>query len=362
MSRTLVSIVIAVSVAFFVSLGMAAEPSLKPVPDPLTQSAAPASKAAPPRPSMAPEGGVPRFYGSSPYATQPGYGPSHSAFATPPRPDAGKQVRVVIRLKNLPATDAAKAINEFLQSETQPRPPHPTPFPASAASVKIVAEPVSNSLLIGGRPEMVDEVKRIASDLDVPQPAVSIEVVIGEAPAAKAKPAEGPKPDRAAAAPPGAGPVRLMAQPPPMETIARVRLTTLDNQAAFVQVGQRIPHFGSVYTAGTGGKEKQPGLTNLGLIVGVTPRVSPDGPIFMEIDVEKSQLGPEQEGVPIAVAGSQVVRAPRIETTLMQTTVRAADGQTIVLGSVAARGKQDKELVIVLTPHIVDGEKVRKPK
>jgi hypothetical protein len=82
----------------------------------------------------------------------------------------------------------------------------------------------------------------------------------------------------------------------------------------------------------------------------------------MEIDVEKSQLGPEQEGVPIAVAGSQVVRAPRIETTLMQTTVRAADGQTIVLGSVAARGKQDKELVIVLTPHVVDGEKVRKPK
>ena len=349
MSRICVSVVVAVWIAVFTASAIAAEPGASVSFRSGAKDPAGASKASP-KPTAAAEPAVPRY--ANPYSPYP----------PQPRPDVGKQVRVVYRLKNVPATDAAKAITEFLGSEMQPRGPQRMAFPgASAPSVKIVAEPVSNSLLIAGRSEMVDEVRKIAGELDVPQPAVAIEVVIGEAPAGKVKPAESPKPDRAVASS-GAGSLRVMTEPPPMETIARVRLMTLDNQAAYIQLGQRIPLFGSVYTAATGGKEKQPGLTNVGLILGVTPRVSPDGPIFMEVDVEKSQLGPEQEGVPIAVAGNQVVRSPRIETTLVQTTVRVSDGQTIVLGSIAARGKQDKELFLVLTPHVLDGEKAKKPR
>jgi Flp pilus assembly secretin CpaC len=37
------------------------------------------------------------------------------------------------------------------------------------------------------------------------------------------------------------------------------------------------------------------------------------------------------------------------------------DGKTIILGSIARQGKTDKELVIILTPHIIPPEGGRKP-
>jgi type II secretory pathway component GspD/PulD (secretin) len=227
--------------------------------------------------------------------------------------------------------------------------------------VKIVPEPVSNSLLISGRPPLVDEVQKLVSDLDTAPPTVLIEVVIGEAPAGNAKPAEGAKPDSKAPASASSGTFRAVAKPPQMETTARLQLATLDNQAAFMHIGQRIPLFAGLSAPKGGAKEKEPTLANVGLILGVTPRVSPDGPVFMEIDVEDSRLGTEQEGIPIAVPGGQVVRTPRIETTTVQTTVRVPDGETIVLGSIARRGKSDKELFILLTPHVLEREKSKKP-
>ena len=79
-------------------------------------------------------------------------------------------------------------------------------------------------------------------------------------------------------------------------------------------------------------------LENVGLILGVTPRISPDGLVVMEIDAEKSEVGPEAEGIPVSIAANgQVIRSPRIDTTTAQTTVSAMDGQTIVLGGLITK-------------------------
>ena len=51
-----------------------------------------------------------------------------------------------------------------------------------------------------------------------------------------------------------------------------------------------------------------------------------------------------------------------IETTQVQTTVRVPNGQTIVLGSITERGNPGKEIFIVLTPHVLDAEKAKKPR
>ena len=78
--------------------------------------------------------------------------------------------------------------------------------------------------------------------------------------------------------------------------------------------------------------------TQTGMILGVTPRITPDGMVVMEIDANKSEVGPESEGIPIFVStGGQVVRQPRIDITLAQTTVAAPDGQTVVLGGLIRR-------------------------
>ena len=101
-------------------------------------------------------------------------------------------------------------------------------------------------------------------------------------------------------------------------------------------------------------------MENVGLIVSLTPRISSDGVVVMVIDVEQSQLAPDKEGTPISVAGDKVVRTPRTDTTTVQTTVRIPNAQTVILGSVARQGKVDKEMVIIVTPHVIGLDAAKK--
>ena len=75
------------------------------------------------------------------------------------------------------------------------------------------------------------------------------------------------------------------------------QITTLDNQTAYIQIGQRVPRItGSMSPQlATGGIFNTFDMIYVGLILGVTPRMSPEGMVVMEIDAEKSSLAPEAE-------------------------------------------------------------------
>jgi general secretion pathway protein D len=122
----------------------------------------------------------------------------------------------------------------------------------------------------------------------------------------------------------------------------------------------------------------------VGIILRVQPRVSPDNLIVMTVDAEKSELGPEAEGIPISInTVGEVIRSPIYNTTLAQTTVQAVEGQTAVIGGLITSRKEQThrrvpflanlpivgnlfrydlvaqrrtELLIVLTPHIIRSE------
>src|SRR3972149_1762283 len=72
------------------------------------------------------------------------------------------------------------------------------------------------------------------------------------------------------------------------------------------------------------------------------PRISHDGRVVVQLTTEKSEVGPEAEGIPISVsAGGQVVRAPRINATTAVTTVSALSGQTVVLSGLLTNRRED---------------------
>lgn len=176
-----------------------------------------------------------------------------------------------------------------------------------------------------------------------------------------------------------------------LDVLSRPQIMTLDNQPAFIQVGQRVPRITDTQTTQVG-QTNSVVLENVGLILGVTPRISPDDLVVMEIDAEKSSLGPEAEGIPISfTAAGAVIRSPRIDTTLAQTTISAADGQTVVLGGLITNSKSQTqrkvpwlgdvplvgrlfrydgmvrrktELLIIMTPHVVrsqeDADRIRR--
>lgn len=178
--------------------------------------------------------------------------------------------------------------------------------------------------------------------------------------------------------------IRALQESRRLEVLSRPQIMTLDNQPAFIQVGQRVPRVTAATIDEQTGQQITTTLENVGLILGVTPRISPDGIVVMEIDAEKSEMGPEEEGIPIFISTTgEVLRSPRINNTTAQTTVSAVDGQTVILGGLITKSKSDihrkvpflgdlpllgdlfrydatvvkrAELLIIMTPHIVQTE------
>ncbi len=184
--------------------------------------------------------------------------------------------------------------------------------------------------------------------------------------------------------------IRAMQEDRRMRILSRPLVRTLDNQPAYIQVGQRVPRIIGT-TLGVNGQSNQISLENVGLILGVTPRISPDGNVVMEIDAEKSKVGPEDEGIPVGTSvDGTVIRSPRVDTITAQATVSVADGETVVLGGMIAteietiarrapyladipvlghlfrydfKTERRAEMLIILTPHVIrnqaDAERIK---
>jgi type II secretion system protein D len=172
--------------------------------------------------------------------------------------------------------------------------------------------------------------------------------------------------------------IRALKESRRLDVLSRPQVMTLDNQPAYIQVGKRVPRI-TATTINSWGQSNSIVLENVGLIMGVTPRISPDGMVVMEIDAEKSELDPTQ-GIPVSFSGDRTITSPVINLATAQTTVSAADGQTVVLGGMITKNTSTTkrripylsnvpvlgqlfrydldtetrtELLIILTPHVV---------
>lgn len=353
-----------------------------------------------------------------------------------------KRKTQVFRLKNAPANDVATAINSYLTNERQVRQLNVNVFSTFeflSKEVVIVPETVSNSLIVSATPEYYDQIVEIITQLDERPPMVLIQVLIAEVQLSNTDEfgielgIQDPILfDRSVAGVPGflfnsTGPlgnntsapssdvvgaqaisnfgvgrsnstlgfggmvlsassdavsvlIRALRQKRRLDVLSRPQVMALDNQAAFIQVGQQVPTVtGTSVTQYA--QVNSVSYTNTGLILLVRPRISPDGQVVMEINAEKSDVGPESEGIPISIsAGGQIIRSPRINTTRAQTTISAGDGQTVILGGLITKSRSTTnrripglsdipilrhlfrydiddgsrtELLIFLTPHVV---------
>jgi general secretion pathway protein D len=169
-----------------------------------------------------------------------------------------------------------------------------------------------------------------------------------------------------------------------LEVLSRPQVTALDNQQAIIQVGQRVPRIASTQVNQFGQQQNSVVYEPVGINLMVRPRISPDGMVVMELQAEKSQVGSEQEGIPLfAGPDGTVVRAPRIDQTIAYSTVAAASGQTIVLSGLLTKetfdihrrvplladipllgdffrydsvSEERTELLIILTPRVIRSE------
>jgi general secretion pathway protein D len=380
----------------------------------------------------------------------------------------------VYRLKNSPAVDVAQTVNDYLRSEQRLQQITDTGvnrFRQMEREVIVVAEKVSNSLVISATPKYFDDILKLVEDLDKQPAQVMIQVLIAEVSlndmdefgvelglqdsilfdrsllgdlVTTTNTSQGSTPAgiitstqeiiQAATNTPGFGfnnqplgnsgstsslstanslagqalssfavgrlnpetgygglvlsassenvsiLVRALQESRRLEVLSRPQVMTLDNQEAFIQVGQRVPRIASSQQSAVG-LINTIEMENVGLILQVRPRISPEGLVVMNIDAEKSELGPEAEGIPISTStDGTVIRAPRINLTQASTTVSATSGETVVLGGLITKSTSDvhrrvpwlsdipivgnlfrydsiaskrTELLIIMTPYVV---------
>lgn len=174
--------------------------------------------------------------------------------------------------------------------------------------------------------------------------------------------------------------IRSLQESRRLEILSRPQLRTLDNQPGYIQVGQRVPTIQNSSITNFG-QTNSVTLENIGLILGVTPRISPEGTVVMELDAEKSDINSTSQGIPISISASgTAIYSPIFNVTQASTTISAADGETIIIGGLITKNSNSihrripylssvpvlgnlfrydsiidrrTELLIILTPHVI---------
>lgn len=136
--------------------------------------------------------------------------------------------------------------------------------------------------------------------------------------------------------------VRALAARRTVHVLSRPQIRTTHNNVASIQVGQQVPVVNGVSVTDnfvTPQIEQQ----DVGIILRVTPRVTPDGNISMEVYAEKSSLS--AGGVPVFTDAStgNVVESVIIDSAIADTTVSVPNGQTIVIGGMITKSDETLE-------------------
>ncbi|MDA0660948.1 MAG: hypothetical protein O3C60_19270 [Planctomycetota bacterium] len=312
--------------------------------------------------------------------------------------DRDQRESTVYRLRNSRARDVADAINEFLRSERSVQeiaPSSVSPFEQIEREVVVVAEDVSNSLIISATPRYFEIVMGLVKQLDERPPMVMVQVLIaevtltdleefgvelglqdsflfdrgvvannivtpgfnfnnqplGNASSAAALASAGTIANQGLSnfglgrtnSDLGYGGMVLSASSDSVSVLVRAleeegRLNVLSRPQIMTLDNQPATiQVGQNVPYITNSSINQFGVTNstqflpVGILLNVQPRISPDGLVVMFVNAEKSDIAPN-EGVPISISASgDVIRNPIFNKTVAQTVVSARSGQTVVL-------------------------------
>ena len=117
------------------------------------------------------------------------------------------------------------------------------------------------------------------------------------------------------------------------ETISSPRLITSNQQEAIIQQGEEIPYQRATSSGATSVEFRKAVLS-----LGITPQITPDNNIILTLKVTENTRGPT---IITGSEGFQTALPPTINTKEVQSQVFLKNGQTIVLGGIYQRSKQD---------------------
>jgi type II secretory pathway component GspD/PulD (secretin) len=313
----------------------------------------------------------------------------------------------VFKIRNGAAADIAQAISTFINNQATTVNAQFTTtstFQTLQRNTVIVAEPVTNQLLVTAAPQLMGEIAQLISQLDQQPLQVLVQVQIVEvqlnnrdelgvelglqSPVLFARSATGTSPGtpgfnfnttsalantntseqksigyqglgnlgvgRAGAN--GVGGfvfsaasdtvsvlIRALKTQGRVDILSRPQLLLTDNQQGFFQVGQKYPLIQGTTLAGNGVSQQAITYEDIGIVLRVTPRIDPNGRVLMRVEPQNSGANP----TPVNLGGGLVGTAIDVQT--LQTTVSANDGETIILGGLIRKldNKQENKIPVL---------------
>jgi type II secretion system protein D len=244
--------------------------------------------------------------------------------------------------------------------------------------VAIVAETNSNTLLISASPRYFPRFKQIIAELDEPLAQVLIQVILAEVTLNKASDlgVEWTLKGQTGSADLKTGTdfgvvnditqfggfsstitgsdvtfvLRALESDGRLEVLSRPQILTADNQKATINIGQRVPLVTDTRVSG----ENLNTVTtykyeDVGVSLAVTPRISPDGTVKMEVEPMISQLSSTE------VQLARDLRTPVINQRKATTTVSVRDGESVIIGGLIAttdERRRDKVPILGNIPYL----------
>jgi type II secretion system protein D len=323
---------------------------------------------------------------------------------------ANERDRVVYHLKNAKAKEIETTLQTYFRGDADRQ--RSTLGPQLSGSllrrleeeVTVVGDEQSNKLVISTSPRYMETVLGIVKELDAAPPQVMIQVLLAEVTIdtdsqwgmdIKAGPFGGDRytfgaaagtagvvtslgvPNLAVSAADFSLLIRALQAQGKLEVLSNPQVTVNNNQKAEIQVGDEVAIVDGVERNFQGSSFADVVRQQIGIILNVTPSISSDGFVRMEIKPEISQLSAKVQNI------SADITAPIINKRAVDTVVTVKDGQSIVIGGLiqtieeqrrtkvpglgdipliggAFRSKQTQarktELLVILTPRVIPGQ------
>ena len=293
-----------------------------------------------------------------------------------------------LKLVNVPAEDMVTMLTTFLNMERSidiqnqatflPK----SPLEQYQKEVNVIAEPISNSLIISTTPSYYKQIRKVILEFDERPWVVAIDVLIAEVTLDHGKdrgvefglqdsilfdratsvnsvfPGLSAGNPASAALAGGVGAqgitslgvgkgngfsfsasnesvsifVRALETRNKTQVLARPRLVTLHNKRAQIDVGQEVPYVSNFTQNNSGNPTVSTDREQVGTSLDIIPRIMPDWMIAMTVFVRRSSVS---RWVDVA----QDISLPELNTATTQTTINAMDGETVIFSGLITEEK-----------------------
>ncbi|MGP1345990.1 MAG: secretin N-terminal domain-containing protein [Phycisphaerales bacterium] len=270
-----------------------------------------------------------------------------------------ERVQMTFELRNARVEEVATALQTFIDREQSRL--EATLGPDRGGSllrqlereISVVGVPGSSRLILSASPRYIDTLSELIRELDTPPAQVQIQVLLAEVTLDSEETwgldftlqPQGSNQLTATTRAAGSGVVTALGVPNlsvstldfdllirslevqgRLEVLSQPQILVNDNEEASINVGEEIQVVTAVTQLNDGQTRSNVESRRLGVIVNVTPSISPDGFVRMDITPEISALTARTTQI------SEDFEAPVISQRQADTTVTVRDGQTIIIG------------------------------